>query len=85
MSDTPKQKWLSFSIRDLMWLTALVAVVLWALYAKRETHGRFAREYYPDQLQTHVFDTATGKAWVRDPGGNWTEVTPPALQKSPTP
>ena len=28
MSDTPKRRWFHFSIRDLMWLTVLVALVL---------------------------------------------------------
>jgi hypothetical protein len=32
MSNTPKKGWLRFSIRDLLWLTILAAVIMaWAL------------------------------------------------------
>lgn len=81
MSDTPKTGWLSFSIRDLLWLTALVAVVLWARYERPTAPGRYVMEHHPGLFQTYVLDTATGQGWVRDSGGNWADATPPVLKK----
>ena len=81
MNDTPKRGWLSFSIRDLLWLTAVVAVVLWALYARPSTAGRYSMEN--NQMgQTFILDTATGQCWVRDQIGRWTDAaSPPSLKK----
>jgi hypothetical protein len=85
MSDTPKPGWLSFSIRDLLWLTTLVAVVVWSRYEHRNTPGRYTMELNQASYHTYVLDTATGKLCVRDSNGNWTDATPPALQKSVSP
>ncbi len=66
MSDTPKFNpgRLSFSIRDLFWFTAVVAVVLWAFYARPVTPGRYELIKGNEALgQTFLLDTATGQCW----------------------
>ena len=87
MSDTPKRGWFSFSIRDLLWLTAVVAIVLWALYGRPTavppTTGRFMLvrvQLEPIQGKTVLVDTATGQCWFQANNGMWIdEKTPPSL------
>jgi len=81
MSDASRPGWLSFSIRDLLWLTALVAVVLWSKYGSHEKPGRYTQQMNPNQGQTFILDTATGQCWLRDVNGGWTDATPPAIKK----
>src|SRR5204862_5211405 len=87
MSETTKPGWLSFSIRDLLWLTALVAVVLWGLYSKPAAPvapGRYIFEKGNEQAgETFLVDTATGECWVRNISGNWYDATPSGLKKHP--
>jgi len=85
MSDTPKPGWLNFSIRDLLWLTTVVAVVVWSRYERPGTPGRYTMELNQGSYHTYVLDTATGQLWLRDSNGNWTDVTQPALQKPVSP
>jgi hypothetical protein len=85
MSDTPKPGWFSFSIRDLMWLTTLVAVVVWSRYERPSTPGRYMMQLNPAAFHTYILDTATGQVYVRDSNANWTDATPPALKKSVSP
>jgi|KBSMisStaDraftv2_1062788.scaffolds.fasta_scaffold882990_2 hypothetical protein len=82
MSDT-KPGWLSFSIRDLLWLTALVAVVLWSKYGSNEKPGRYLLYHDPAYAETHFLDTATGACWIRtnDSSRTWTPTTSPIAQK----
>ena len=61
MSDTPKPGWLSFSIRDLLWLTTLVAVVVWSRYERPNTPGRYTMELNQASYHTYLLDTAKGK------------------------
>jgi hypothetical protein len=83
MSDSPKPGLLSFTIRDLFWLTAVVAIVLWALYTKSATSGRYVMEYHQDVRETFLLDTATGQCWKSDDNrGTWADAkSPPSLKK----
>ena len=91
MIDKPERRWyqFGFSIRDLLWLTAIVAVVLWALYGKPAagppTSGRFMIvrvQLEQSQDKTLLLDTATGQCWWQDNRGIWIdEKTPPSQKK----
>ena len=63
---------LRFTIRDLLWLTALMAVVLaWRFSRPQPQIGRYQRIDKPDS-RSLIFDTATGRVWEREPSG-WEE------------
>ena len=89
MSVAPVRGWFSFSIRDLLWLTAIVAVVLWALYGRPAAlppmSGRFMIvrvQLEPVQGKTSLVDTVTGQCWWQDNRGVWIdEKTPPTQRK----
>ena len=79
----PKRRWLSFSIRDLLWLTALVAIVLTAWIVRRPpappVSGRFQLiETRPGEGPWLFLDTATGQIW-RDSAGAWVPDRSPRL------
>ena len=81
MSDTPKPGWLSFSIRDLLWLTALVAVVLRARYERPTVPGRYVMEHHPALFQTYVLSTpppVKAGCATRAATGSMRATTPPA-------
>jgi hypothetical protein len=61
-----------FTIRDLLWLTALVAVALAGWFARQPAMpGRFQFiETRPGDGPWLLLDTATGQTW-RDSGGAW--------------
>jgi cell division protein FtsL len=92
MSDTPKRGWLSFSIRELMLLTAIVALALALIYTRWPTRpiapGRYQIEVDSGSNgsdgRTLFVDTATGKIWVHYaswPSDSWQEMQSPAGSK----
>ena len=83
MTENPERRWyqLSFSIRDLLWLTALVAVVLWSKYGTQEKPGRYLLHYDAGHSQTQFIDTATGACWKADGDGKWSSMMPPVSFK----
>ena len=83
MTEKTERRWyqFGFSIRDLLWLTALVAVVLWSIYGNDEKPGRFLLHYDAAYGQTQFIDTATGECWKRDADGKWISMMPPISLK----
>jgi len=65
------------TIRDLLWLTLVVAIVLWFQYARPISVGRYQMEYNAGMGQLIMLDTATGKTWNRHADNNWTSVSTP--------
>jgi hypothetical protein len=92
MSDTPKRGWLSFSIRELMLVTAIVALALALIYTKWPSGpSGFARYQIAVDIgsngsdgRTLFVDTVTGKIWVQYkswPSDSWQEMPSPAGSK----
>jgi hypothetical protein len=79
VTDTPKRGWLSFSIRELMLLTVIVALVLTLACTKWPTReGRY--QMTSGDSKMFFLDTATGKIWVFD-YPDWREFTSPTYGK----
>lgn len=66
-----------FTIRDLLWLTVVVAVALTAFFAKPRSPGRYQMTRSDDGLI--LLDTATSQCWERDRYGTWTNRPTPAF------
>ena len=82
MSDTPKRGWLSFSIRDLMFLTVIVALVLTVIYVKWPSgQGRYQMTS-GDGAKVFILDTTTGKIWLQYfDNDDWHEYKSPNYSK----
>ena len=84
--DAPR---LQFGIRTLLEITFIVAVVLAFLYWRTpvqpsQAAGRYQLHIDPTEFDRQIiFDTSTGEAWRRSPGGSqWYKVqTPPLAPK----
>ncbi len=82
MSDTPSRRWLSFSIRELMLVTAIVCLVLTLAYTKwpNKVGGRY--QMTSGGAKTFILDTTTGKIWVQySDNGDWHEYQSPSYGK----
>src|SRR5580765_3179002 len=64
---TPKRRWLSFTIRDLLWLVLVVAIVLgWWTYSQRVKSCYFVTEEKPNGIRVTVLhDAQNGETWMR--------------------
>jgi hypothetical protein len=64
MSGTPKRGWLSFSIRDLMWFTLAVALLLciWLQYSAHVSE----RDAMKSHLEETNYDSQIWKARTRE-------------------
>jgi hypothetical protein len=61
-----------FTIRDLLWLTLVVAVLFaWRFSRIQPVAGRYQRIDKPNSLPL-IFDTATGRVWELD-HASWVE------------
>ena len=81
MSESPKPGWLSFTIRDLMWLTVVVALVMALIYVKWPSgQGRY--QMTSGGSKTFFLDTTTGKIWAQySDNGDWHEYPSPSYGK----
>jgi hypothetical protein len=62
---------LRFSIRDLLWLTALVAVlVAWWVDHRQLSENRYTIKQSTSDSPTILKDNQTGENWVRE-GDHW--------------
>jgi hypothetical protein len=81
MNDTPKRGWFTFSIRDILWLTAVVALAVALVYVKWP-NGQGRYQFTTDTHESlYIFDTATGRYWRKGPGfgSEWRIETSPDL------
>lgn len=69
------------TIRDLLWLTLVVAIVLWFQYARPISVERYQMEHNAGMGRLIILDTATGKIWNRHADNNWTSVPTPNDRK----
>jgi hypothetical protein len=61
-----------FSIRDLLWLMTVVALVVALIYVKQPVAaGRYQLILSSDARVKYFLDTATGKYWIQTPGNGW--------------
>ena len=74
---------MKFSIRDLLWLTAVVALALALLYARWPSgSGRYQMTSGGAEGPRFILDTATGKIWCQAAyGANWHEYHGPDYGK----
>ncbi len=72
MTETkPRRRWFRFSIRDLLWLTALVAVCVgWWISNSYRKIGRYQYVTHPGRVD-YVLDTTTGQMWTVNSVGDW--------------
>jgi hypothetical protein len=65
-----------FTIRDLLWLTALVAMgVGWWISNSNRKIGRYQYVTHPGGAN-NVLDTATGQMWTVNSVGDWLPFSP---------
>jgi hypothetical protein len=78
-----KPRWHQLSLRTLLEIVALVAVVLAFVYHWSGTKGRFQMMNTPRGSGSEVFlyDTATGRVWQQEYDGSWTEAALPGLKR----
>jgi hypothetical protein len=77
---------MTFSIRDMLWLTVVVALALALVYTKRPSApGRYQVTIDSgSDGRTLYVDTVTGKTWVQytsGPKDMWRELKTPDLSK----
>ena len=66
-----------FTIRDLLWLTAVVAILLaWRFNHPAPAVGRYQIIPRPGFLPL-MFDTATGRVWEQVNTNKWSELNSP--------
>jgi len=74
---------MKFSIRDILWLTVVAALVVALIYVKQPVAtGRF--QLVVDRGTKYVMDTTSGKIWWwgAQTNGEWVEYpSPPKLPK----
>jgi hypothetical protein len=72
---------MKFTIRDILWLTAVVALIVALIYVKQPVAaGRF-QLVVPQHAPKYVFDTTTGKIWIQaHHHGEWYEYPSPKLK-----
>ena len=67
-----------FSLRDIFWLTLVVAIFLWFQVGRPRTANRYQMEIYAAQGTVIMLDTATGIVWERDINGHWSAGAAPS-------
>jgi hypothetical protein len=80
--DTPR--WYQLSLRTLLEITAVVAVVLAFAYQRNGAVGRFQiiNGTTPGAGQTtFMVDTATGKVWTFEYNSTWSPNNPPGISR----
>jgi hypothetical protein len=60
-----------FSIRDLLWLMTVVALVVALIYAKQPVAAGRYQLVVADSGVKYFLDTATGQCWLQIPGKGW--------------
>lgn len=65
-----------FSIRDMMWLTVVVAMAFAWYFVKPNTPGRYTIGIDPGRNSALLVDTATGQCWERY-GKEWIDIGNP--------
>ena len=62
---------LHFSLRDLFWLTLVVALAMgWSIDHWRKPSGRYRLVETESELR--IIDNETGNYWRKDDGDHWT-------------
>jgi hypothetical protein len=64
-----------FTIRDLLWLTVLVAMGLVWFFQKPNQPGRY--QLGTDHSHALINDTATGRCWMLGDNGRWGDTASP--------
>jgi hypothetical protein len=72
-----------FTIRNVLWLTAVVVLTLALIYVKWPNgHGRYQMTSSGASDPRFILDTATGKIWCQGAyGANWHEYNAPDYGK----
>ena len=71
---------MKFTIRDLLWLTVVTALVVALIFTKRPIHpGRY--QLVDGAKGRHVVDTTTGRIWWQRRPDEWIELPSPPLSK----
>jgi hypothetical protein len=72
------------SLRTILEVVALIAVVLALMYQRGGTAGRYQMLSSPShgsRTDVFMYDTATGRVWQQEYDGTWTPATLPGLSK----
>jgi hypothetical protein len=63
-----------FTIRDLLWLTLVVALIAaWSIDHWRKPSGRYRLVETKSELK--IFDDKTNAIWIKDDGDHWSKIT----------
>jgi len=64
---------LRFTIRDLLWLTLVVALAVgWSIDHWRKPSGRYRLVETGSRLR--IFDDKTNTIWIKDDGDHWSKI-----------
>jgi hypothetical protein len=68
-----------FTIRDVLWFTLVVGLVLAIVYIRNPAVGRYQLSLSGQGTSKYFLDTATGQVWIGHPDGSWAKYPSPVM------